>query len=288
MGRSAQFGAAARAAAVFAIPLALLVTLASLAGIVLPSTYARETPSWAAQGIGQDWVNLMVDAPWLIVSAIFTLRGSRRAALLLAAALLYTLYAYVIYAFAVHFNALFLVYCVALGLSLFILLVLLHALLEEDARAWYDGRAPIRTAGVLQIVIAALFACLWLSEIVPALLRGDAPASLAEAGFATNPVHVLDLSVVLPALAMSGVLALRHHTVGYLLAPVLLGFSLLMAVAIAGMIAIMSRRGVPVAAARALPLGVLALASALVLVGMLRGLRPAAERSRDVRARTVG
>ncbi len=38
---------------------ALLVLLASASGILLKSVYARETPSWAIQGIGQDIVNIV-------------------------------------------------------------------------------------------------------------------------------------------------------------------------------------------------------------------------------------
>lgn len=34
--------------------------------------------------------------------------------------------------------------------------------------------------------------------------RGGAPAALAETGLTTNPVHVLDLSLLLLALAVAG------------------------------------------------------------------------------------
>ena len=263
---------ALRAAACLAIPLALLVALASLGGIVMPATYARETASWAAQGIGQDWVNLLLVVPWLLLTAVLTLRASRPAALLLGGGLVYTLYSYVIYAFAVHFNALFLVYCVALGLSFFALLLLLRALLEEDVRAWYGLRAPVRTAGVLQIAIAVIFAFLWLSEVVPALVHDRAPASVDAGGFFTNPVHVLDLSILLPALALSGVLLLRRRAAGFLLAPLLLGFAVLMAAAIAGMIVLMHQRGVAIDASGSIVLGALALVSAFVLARLLRGM----------------
>jgi hypothetical protein len=261
---------AMRAAACISLPLALLVAFASLGGIVMPATYARETASWAAQGVGQDWANLVLVVPWLIGAAIFTLRGSRRAVLLLGAALVYTLYSYVIYAFAVHFNALFLIYCVVLGLAFFTLLLLLRAFLEVDVSRWYDDRAPVKTAGILQIVVALVFGGLWLSEIVPAMLAGGVPASLTEGGFFTNPVHVLDLSILLPALAMSGYLLLRRHSTGYLLAPILLGFAVLMAAAIAGMIVMMARRGIAIDPGSALVLAAMSLASAIVLAALLR------------------
>ena len=39
---------------------AFLVLVASASGILLKSIYARETPSWAVQGMSQDIVNLVV------------------------------------------------------------------------------------------------------------------------------------------------------------------------------------------------------------------------------------
>ena len=58
--------------------LALLVAVASLAGILVPETYARETAEWAGQAIGQDWFDLLVAVPALIVCALGARRGSVR------------------------------------------------------------------------------------------------------------------------------------------------------------------------------------------------------------------
>ena len=122
------------------LPLAALVAWSALGGIFLPSTYARETASWAAQGAGQDWVNLLVVAPALSIGGVRALRGSLRARLVVGGALLYTVYSFLLYAFEVHFNPLFLVYCATLGLSFYALLAQLVRLLHEDGRAWYRGR----------------------------------------------------------------------------------------------------------------------------------------------------
>jgi hypothetical protein len=67
----------------------------------------------------------------------------------------------------------------------------------------------VRLAGVTQVAFGALFALIWLSEIVPALFRGAPPPSVVEAGLLTNPVHVLDLSLLLPGLLFSGISLLR-------------------------------------------------------------------------------
>ena len=44
---------------------------------------------------------------------------------------------------------------------------------------------------------------LWLSELIPASLSGEVPKSVTDAGLWVNPIHVLDLAVLLPGLASS-------------------------------------------------------------------------------------
>src|SRR5687767_13917567 len=99
--------------------LAVLVAAASGAGILLEGTYAKESASWAAQGVGQDIVTLTLAVPLLIVSAIEASRGSKRALLVWTGVLVYLVYSYTLYAFFIHFNALFVVYTAALGLSFY-------------------------------------------------------------------------------------------------------------------------------------------------------------------------
>jgi hypothetical protein len=176
------------------LPLAALVAWSALGGILSPSTYARETASWAAQGMGQDWVNLLLVTPTLVLGGLRALRGSLRARLVVGGALVYVVYSFLLYAFEVHFNPLFLVYCATLGLSFYALLALLLELLGQDARAWYRGAVPAQVTGIFFLVIACGFGLLWLGQILPPLLSGRDPAGLSDIGLLTNPVHVLDPS----------------------------------------------------------------------------------------------
>lgn len=250
-----------RFAAIASLVVAVLVAFASIAGIASPAIYARETASWRLQGIAQDWANLFLAVPWMIASAVLVLRGSRRARLVLAGSLAYTGYAYAIYAFAVHFNALFLVYCAALGLSLYALAATVLEL--DDVRSWFDERVPHRLLGGFAMTCAAVFALLWLAQIVPALLRDTPPDELAEAGLMTNPVHVLDLTIVLPAMFLGGWFLWHRRAGGYAAVPIFLGFGALMAAAIA-MMGVLAGSAVLAAAT-----GALGLASGLLLVWML-------------------
>jgi hypothetical protein len=246
----------------------VLVAVAALGGIVSHATYAHETASWRAQGIAQDWVDLLLAAPWLAIASVLALRGSRRGALLLGGAFAYTAYSFVLYAFAVHFNALFLVYVTTLGLSLYGLLDLARSLGGVRVHAWFDDRAPRRLVGATLIGFAGMFTLLWLAQIVPAILNGTTPPELEEVALATNPVHILDLAIVLPLMFVAGRRLRRRTDAGFALGVILLGFSVLMDAAILAMTIALRGSGVLVVAFAALATYV-----ALLLGLMLRAMR---------------
>lgn len=75
-----------------------------------------------------------------------------------------------------------------------------------------------------------------LAEIVAAIRSGQAPQSVTNMGLLTSPVHVLDLSLLLPTLVMTGVMLLRRRAVVFVLAPILMVFFVLMSLALAGMV----------------------------------------------------
>ncbi len=256
-----------------AMPLATLVAFVSLVGVLSPSIYARETPNWAAQAVGQDWVDLLLAVPWLAISGVLALRGSRRALFVLAGGMLYTFYEFVIYGFAVHFNALFIAYCATLGVTFFALSGLAIRFAGEDVSRWFRASVPVRTTGAFLIGVALLFTMLWLGEIVPALVHGTTPLSVSEAGAPTNPVYVMDLSIILPLHAIAGIALLQRRTLGYVLAPILLSFGVIMALSIAGMMLVMRQRGIDASGFVAAAMVLVAAASAAILALVLRGIR---------------
>ncbi len=92
-------------------PLAVILAVASLGGILLGSTYAAETRMQAALSIGNDAGNLVVIVPVLMIAAILALRGSAAARLVWMGTLAYLVYDFLNYALAIHFNSMFLAYC---------------------------------------------------------------------------------------------------------------------------------------------------------------------------------
>jgi hypothetical protein len=227
-----------------ALVMTLALAIASYYGAFVSATYARDSASMGAQGMGQDMFDLFVVVPLLMISLAFTLRDNRIAFFLFSGTVLYVLYSYVIYAFGVHFNSLFLLYCVLLGTSLYSFLLAVFKLKGMQVQRWFGDRAPIRATGVYLIVTALLFYLLWLKDVVPAIVNNSLPATVADNGLLVNPVHVLDIAVALPGLVITAVLLLRKHELGYIFAPILLVFTVLLALALIAMVIVLKVRGI--------------------------------------------
>ncbi|MGA8048054.1 MAG: hypothetical protein WCA30_17490 [Dermatophilaceae bacterium] len=251
----------------WSLVLSVLVVVSSLAGLLDPRVYDQETENWTTQAWGQDLGNLLAVAV-LLAAALRYRGGSHRAGLVWLGTLMYLIYAFIVYAMAVHLNYLFLVYVAVLGLSAWA--VIFHVSdLRARTTAYPHGRPRTVAAGVL-VATGVLFAALWLSELVPALLTDSVPASLTEAGLRVNPIHVIDLSVVLPGFIISGVAALKDREHGlFWLAPWLV-FSVLMGTSIVAAMLLMMASGAADALPPAVLVSILVLASLVALAGYLR------------------
>ncbi|KAB2902216.1 MAG: hypothetical protein F9K40_07820 [Kofleriaceae bacterium] len=246
-----------------AIPVAVSLALVSLGGLLLPDAYAREQPAWTAQAVGQDWFDLVVAAPWIAWCGLRARSGSGRWRILLAGGYAYAVYEMLIYAFAVHFNALFLLYCATLGLAGYALAAIA---IDLSAHTITVERRRARQAGAFLVLVGVAFGAMWLAEDLPAALRGEPAASLAETGLLTNPVHVIDYAFVLPAHVIAGVLLWRQRRAGALFGAVVLAFGVLMAASIGGMMLVIRLSGDPAPVAVIAAMFAVAAATATLLV----------------------
>jgi len=232
--------APSKAIVVWSLAITILVTLASILGLADSDVYGEETKNWATQAKGQDLGNLLAVVT-LLLSGYGYYRGSHRAGLIWLGTLLYLVYAYVIYSMAVHFNELFLVYVAALGLSSYAVMWSVGRLRADNQHL--PQPSARRVAGYTSITIGVLFGLLWLSELIPATLSGEAPQSVIDAGLWVNPVHVIDLSVLLPAFIIAGYLTLQGRASGLFFVGPLLVFSVLMGASIVAAMILMTLGG---------------------------------------------
>jgi hypothetical protein len=197
----------------------------------------------AAQGVGQDWVTLLVGVPSLLLSLVALRRGSRMGMLIFGGALFYFLYSFLIYAFGLHFNRLFLLYCAVLGMSLYAFVLYLVGMSRVPVATWFVG-APVRLVAGYLVVVALLFYGLWLSSVLPAVARDTVPADVRDYALLVNPVHVIDMAVALPGLLVAAAMIRKHRDLGYVLASVALIFMMLLCLALAGMVVLVVHRGI--------------------------------------------
>ncbi|HEX6197161.1 MAG TPA: hypothetical protein VFZ37_14700 [Jiangellaceae bacterium] len=269
----------------FSLPIAVLAVAASITGIAVDSVYAQETENWSAQATGQDIANL-VAYPAMVVLAILAARGSLRAYLGWLGTLVYSAYTYAIYAFSVQLGPLFLVYVAVFGLSVYALIGGFSSLDSACIRHAFGERAPTALTGGFLVAIGAAFYLLWLSEAVPAMLADGTPRFLREVGLPTNPVHVLDMGLLLPAALVAGVLLIRRRPWGYLLAPAVLGGIILLGVGIVAVVAVLAYRDVTTDWGVAAGIGVLVVLQLIILGRFLASVAPDATLGTALRDRS--
>lgn len=211
----------------FTIPIVILIALCSSIGIFYQQLYSKETLDWLSQCIGQDISNLFIISPLLLISAFYASKGSRIGKIIWLGAMINNIYSYVIYCYAVHFNFLFHVYCFILGLTIFCVLNFFISNINEDFSEWFSKKAPTKTIGILLFLIAFMFAFLWLSNSLPAVLSNTVPPSITTDNLLTNPVQALDFSFYLPLMFISSIMLIKKKTLGYLIAPMMLVFVIL-------------------------------------------------------------
>ncbi|HMK03843.1 MAG TPA: hypothetical protein VK489_06620 [Ferruginibacter sp.] len=248
--------------------LSALIILSSCAGLLITGFYSAGSPAWQAQAIGQDIIDLFIAVPALLITGIFAYRNKKTAVLIWGGIISFIVYTFLIYCFSVHFNRMFIVYCFVLGLSVYSLGHFVY-LCSGMAGPVLINKRCTGTIAIYFIIISISFYCLWLAEIIPAIAQNNVPPGLRETALLTNPVHVIDLSVFLPGILITGILLLKQNRWALLLTPALLSFFILMDITIGGLVLVMKLKGLPSNPVLIAIMGFLAILSLLLLIGYL-------------------
>jgi hypothetical protein len=229
---------------ILTVLLAVLLTIISICGAYVADTYQRDHPSMAAQGIGQDLVDLFFVVPLLVTTLILMNKKYKSAMLIFGGIVFYILYSFVIYCFGVHFNQLFLLYCLTLGISFYLFIIYVSYLKGLNVQNWFKDDIPTRSISLYFVVIALFFYFVWLNDIMPAIIENTIPHSVKNYDLLVNPIHVIDLSIALPGLIISAYLLMKRNFWGYILTPFLLVFTIILAVALAGMVVMLKVKNI--------------------------------------------
>lgn len=215
--------------------LAALILVSGGVGIQTPAIYEKEAFEWQVQAVWQDYINVALLMPMIAVAGIYAHKGNKTAEYVWGGSLLYLIYTYVIYCFDVHFNGLFLFYCLVLGIAFYSLAWFLYTKSKHKDSYSINTTNLHYFIATYFIVLGSGFYLLWLAGIISPLLNGTTPADLEKFNLPTNPVHVLDLSIILPAFIILGIMIFSRKGPWKLLSPLMLVFAALMSLTIAGM-----------------------------------------------------
>lgn len=225
------------------VPLiALLAFLAAVAGLFTPDgegiysfrTLRGQTVEISGQGLykndsllagagfrGTDVITLLVGIPFLLAANFSSQHGSQKGYILLIGALFYFLYNGASLIFSAAFNPLFLVYTALFSASLFATILALITFDLPSLTARVRPGFPHRRIAIFTFIAGIGTFFIWMSEVIPALFSGVAPATLGP--YTTLYTHGFDSAVITPAAVLSGIFLLQRKPIGYLLtAPILI------------------------------------------------------------------
>ena len=234
----------ASSAIVLSGAVAALMAVASAGGLFLDGLY-RDNLWVTTQLRGNDLVTLAVAAPALAVGMYLSARGSVRGELVWVSMLAYALYNYAFYLFGASFNVFFLLYAALVSLPVFAGVAALRRLDVEGLARRFSPRTPVRAIGGWLLFVAVGLGAVWIAMTLRFVFAGVLPPVIEQAGSHTSIVFALDLSLLVPAMALGGVWLWQRRPWGYVLGTVMAVKGATYTLALAAMAVFAGRAGVP-------------------------------------------
>jgi hypothetical protein len=242
----------------------LLAAVAAAAGLLVSGLY-RDTAEGVRQARAADLVTLLVAVPALALGLWRARQGSAGGRLVAIAALGYLAYSYAIFAFSVVINPLTPVHIAILGSATWSLVLAVCRLDDATVDRASMFRLPRRTTGGFLILVAVLFALLWLSQIAGAITSGQLPTSVSDLNLPTSAVYVLDLAFALPLIALAAGWLIRRDRRGPASAVASLGFLIILGLSVLAIFAVDAAAGITVEVPPIAIFGVVIVTAALLL-----------------------
>jgi hypothetical protein len=191
--------------------IAALMIAASAAGLFIDGLYP-DGP-WAREAFrGGDLTTLALAAPVLVVSLVLSIRGSLRAQAVWIGALAYVVYNFAYYVFGAEFNDFFLVHIALLTLSIWAIALAAPGLDVSAIAAAFGARPGARWIGAFLALVGAILGGLWVLLAIRFAVTGELMQNIPADGI--HLVFAIDLSLLVPALMVAGVLLWRRTQIG--------------------------------------------------------------------------
>jgi len=189
----------------------------STLGLLFRSQY-RDVDWIATTWLGNDVVTLLVALPMLAVSVRLTsTRGSPRALLLWLGTLAYALYNYAYYLFGAALNAFFPLYLTAVIAAALALVVSLSTIPPGSIAQRFPSNTPVRLIGGYFLFVSLSLAAVWIAMWAAHVFAGT-PTPIEPEAF--KVVAALDITLMVPLLAIGGALLYNHRAWGYVVAAI--------------------------------------------------------------------
>lgn len=237
----------------------------AILGLLFPGAYYDA--DWIrAAWYGNDWVTLLLAVPMLSAGLWLASRGSMRGLLLWLGMLWYGVYNYAFYMLGVAINIFFPLYVVGVILSAISLILALLRIDVERVAASFGSGTPVRIIGGYLVFVAVGLTAVWLGMWAAFVFAGR---GLPPAPDPFRLVASLDLTLMVPALSIGGVLLWRRNAWGYAIAAIASIQGGLYLLVLTVNAAIMIRRGLAEAPAELPVWGPLAVATAVAAAVLL-------------------
>jgi hypothetical protein len=184
---------------------------------VTSGVYAYNPVRVVAEGVGWDYVTLLLVAPALLLALPSLARGSLRGRLFALGLLAYLFYQYLMYAVFWALGPLFPVFVALYAASMAAIVWIAAGIDLGSLPAAFGARFPRRAMAMFSFLVGGLLVAMWSKRIYVGL-SGDL-AGAGRLGLPTLTVQALDLGIVVPLAVFTAVALRRSRPVGYLLAP---------------------------------------------------------------------
>jgi hypothetical protein len=195
---------------------AVLMLAQSALGLLFRGQY-RDVEWIAATWLGNDWVTLVVAVPLLAAGLVLTRHGSVRGLLLWLGTLGYAIYNSAYYLFGAALNPFFPLYVVTVILAALALILALSGIAPSGIARRFKAGTPARLVGGYFVSVGLSLAAVWFGMWSAYVFAGR-PTPVEPEAF--KLVAALDTVLMVPALAIGGILLWRRNAWGYIVSAI--------------------------------------------------------------------